>query len=86
MFGRALQLADLVITHALEWPSLTVQWLPVSTCQGQAHEPGGATGPVLGPGSSPPPAVKQARARVFVQTWREHWACRVLKTHSQNAA
>jgi histone-binding protein RBBP4 len=21
--------ADLVITHALEWPSLTVQWLPV---------------------------------------------------------
>jgi hypothetical protein len=22
--------ADLVITHALEWPSLTVQWLPVS--------------------------------------------------------
>ena len=22
-------LADLVITHALEWPSLTVQWLPV---------------------------------------------------------
>jgi hypothetical protein len=23
--------ADLVITHALEWPSLTVQWLPVST-------------------------------------------------------
>lgn len=22
---------DLVITHALEWPSLTVQWLPVST-------------------------------------------------------
>ena len=25
--------ADLVITHALEWPSLTVQWLPVSTRQ-----------------------------------------------------
>jgi hypothetical protein len=24
--------ADLVITHALEWPSLTVQWLPVSPC------------------------------------------------------
>lgn len=24
-----LGLADLVITHALEWPSLTVQWLPV---------------------------------------------------------
>ena len=24
-----LPLADLVITHALEWPSLTVQWLPV---------------------------------------------------------
>jgi Histone-binding protein RBBP4 or subunit C of CAF1 complex len=23
-------IADLVITHALEWPSLTVQWLPVS--------------------------------------------------------
>ncbi len=23
-------LYDLVITHALEWPSLTVQWLPVS--------------------------------------------------------
>lgn len=23
--------ADLVITHALEWPSLTVQWLPVSS-------------------------------------------------------
>lgn len=23
--------ADLVVTHALEWPSLTVQWLPV--CQ-----------------------------------------------------
>ena len=22
--------ADLVITHALEWPSLTVQWLPVT--------------------------------------------------------
>lgn len=22
--------ADLVITHALEWPSLTVQWFPVS--------------------------------------------------------
>ena len=22
-------LYDLVITHALEWPSLTVQWLPV---------------------------------------------------------
>lgn len=26
-----LMTADLVITHALEWPSLTVQWLPVST-------------------------------------------------------
>lgn len=26
-------LYDLVFTHALEWPSLTVQWLPdVSTC------------------------------------------------------
>ena len=23
--------SDLVITHALEWPSLTVQWLPVSS-------------------------------------------------------
>ena len=22
-------LYDLVVTHALEWPSLTVQWLPV---------------------------------------------------------
>lgn len=29
--------ADLVITHALEWPSLTVQWLPVSSiCCGPA--------------------------------------------------
>jgi hypothetical protein len=27
-------LYDLVITHALEWPSLTVQWLPVRTLQG----------------------------------------------------
>jgi len=25
-------LYDLVVTHALEWPSLTVQWLPVSWC------------------------------------------------------
>ncbi len=25
-----LALTDLVVTHALEWPSLTVQWLPVS--------------------------------------------------------
>jgi hypothetical protein len=25
-------LYDLVITHALEWPSLTVQWLPVRAC------------------------------------------------------
>jgi histone-binding protein RBBP4 len=24
-------LYDLVITHALEWPSLSVQWLPVSS-------------------------------------------------------
>jgi len=28
--------ADLVVTHALEWPSLTVQWLPVSTQPGMA--------------------------------------------------
>jgi hypothetical protein len=28
-------LYDLVVTHALEWPSLTVQWLPVSV--GAAH-------------------------------------------------
>ncbi len=27
--GASLWDADLVITHALEWPSLTVQWLPV---------------------------------------------------------
>ena len=25
-------LSDLVITHALEWPSLTAQWLPVRAC------------------------------------------------------
>lgn len=30
--------ADLVVTHALEWPSLTVQWLPVrSLDQGTQH-------------------------------------------------
>ena len=29
--GRAPR-ADLVITHALEWPSLTAQWLPEKTC------------------------------------------------------
>jgi hypothetical protein len=28
--ARCCFVADLVITHALEWPSLTVQWLPVS--------------------------------------------------------
>jgi histone-binding protein RBBP4 len=27
-------LYDLVVTHALEWPSLTVQWLPVRGCCG----------------------------------------------------
>lgn len=26
--SHELVTADLVITHALEWPSLTVQWLP----------------------------------------------------------
>ena len=26
---HACNAADLVITHALEWPSLTVQWFPV---------------------------------------------------------
>jgi hypothetical protein len=35
-FG-VLLVADLVITHALEWPSLTVQWLPVCRL---CHEPG----------------------------------------------
>lgn len=29
LLAAALPHADLVITHALEWPSLTVQWLPV---------------------------------------------------------
>lgn len=28
--GCSFAYADLVITHALEWPSLTVQWLPVT--------------------------------------------------------
>jgi len=28
---------DLVITHALEWPSLTIQWLPVGVQTGQAN-------------------------------------------------
>jgi len=32
---------DLVITHALEWPSLTVQWLPVSRRRGQIGKPPG---------------------------------------------
>lgn len=27
--ARCPHAADLVITHALEWPSLTIQWLPV---------------------------------------------------------
>ena len=35
-------LYDLVMTHALEWPSLTVQWLPdvnryVCTCHALTH-------------------------------------------------
>ena len=30
-------LYDLVITHALEWPSLTAQWLPEVTQQGDFH-------------------------------------------------
>ena len=32
--------ADLVITHALEWPSLTVQWLPVRRRKGPGGTPG----------------------------------------------
>ena len=36
-------LSDLVITHALEWPSLTAQWLPVRAI-------GEAGGPIKGPG------------------------------------
>jgi hypothetical protein len=32
-------LYDLVMTHALEWPSLTVQWLPeVTTCASAPRE------------------------------------------------
>lgn len=30
-------LYDLVVTHALEWPSLTVQWLPVRGWGGARH-------------------------------------------------
>jgi hypothetical protein len=30
--------ADLVVTHALEWPSLTVQWLPVCASAVSAAE------------------------------------------------
>ena len=43
-------LYDLVITHALEWPSLTVQWLPVPprrpscVCAKRAHAPARASG------------------------------------------
>lgn len=32
-----LRAADLVITHALEWPSLTVQWLPVRSFRNCSH-------------------------------------------------
>lgn len=31
--------ADLVITHALEWPSLTVQWLPVRSFCARLPQP-----------------------------------------------
>jgi hypothetical protein len=36
-------LYDLVVTHALEWPSLTVQWLPVREGPGSTRksEPAG---------------------------------------------
>ena len=32
-------LYDLVVTHALEWPSLTVQWLPVRCRRGARAPP-----------------------------------------------
>lgn len=36
--------ADLVITHALEWPSLTVQWLPVRALRtAYSSNPDGST-------------------------------------------
>jgi len=31
-------LYDLAITHALEWPSLTTQWLPRSFCSDDTHK------------------------------------------------